>query len=1005
MKAKKWMACFLACIALVVAAVSAGIFSAFAQSEDGSAVPVVAEDFSGTPVWENSTLTSVMGEDMVYMIETYGLGQKGNSQPAIENTAGSEDGFAAKYETFPNGYQYYNGVRFDEAIDASRVESLTFRVYIDMNTDDFNYSGMGGFVFYGLGQTGSSSEGYCIPLGTAQRQWVDLTLDQDAAQTLSGADGKIAGYQVGVMLFDGVYIDKFGSVSVDSVSYVLSDEEVPPVDIDEPGVAEDFSGTPSWESSTLTSVMGQDMAYMSSTYGLAQKGNSQPVIENTAGSEDGFAAKYETFPAGYQYYNGVRFDEPIEANRVESLTFRVYIDMAEDDFGYDDMGGFVFYGLGQTGLSSEGYRIPLGTAQRQWVDLTLNQDEAQALAGADGKIAGYQVGVMLFYEVYNEKFGSVCVDSVSYVLSDEEVPVDPEPDPPAESPVTPEELGLTKLADATAELEEGTLTEAYGYKNFAEYGSPDLVNNYGFRVVSDAGASTGRALRMGFHTWAVNASANYISFSQPVDIEEVSAITVRIYAHLSPRPVYYTGEGGVRIYGAGQLGTAETGYMIPAEVEQDEWTNIVIAGEDLEKISVDGMVSGIQIGAALLIDPLVHNFYDDVDNAYILIDYVAVTQEQTITFQENADTSTEQTVYAGMTAEGLFYVPEAPEGEMFVGWQDEEENAFDFSAQLSGDVILTAVYKQADDPAGYYGLYVNESGVSISVYEDGSADLSEVCPVYDSYAFSENILYVYRPTEILEFDLSADYVKTDHVIVTWQFNDLEEKAMYAKGSVIEPIDMTPTGYRLIAWMLDGSVYDFEQAVQQDIVLVADWAYETVEDPSVYYGTYYDSASGKTIVLGDKFVQDGQEQDYQILASFELLLDNDKRGTLTALSLTFEGVTYIRLTAYTVVFEYGNGQENGRVVVDGGDYKVARPEDPSREGYTFTGWYLGDELYDFESIVCDGITLVAGWERDAAPPADGGNSGGCNGGISVAFLLPAAAGIAVAIRMLKAKKED
>lgn len=46
------------------------------------------------------------------------------------------------------------------------------------------------------------------------------------------------------------------------------------------------------------------------------------------------------------------------------------------------------------------------------------------------------------------------------------------------------------------------------------------------------------------------------------------------------------------------------------------------------------------------------------------------------------------------------------------------------------------------------------------------------------------------------------------------------------------------------------------------------------------------------------------------------------------------------------------------VVDG--EKAIRPADPTKDGYTFAGWYLGETAYDFDTPVTGNITLVAHW---------------------------------------------
>lgn len=42
--------------------------------------------------------------------------------------------------------------------------------------------------------------------------------------------------------------------------------------------------------------------------------------------------------------------------------------------------------------------------------------------------------------------------------------------------------------------------------------------------------------------------------------------------------------------------------------------------------------------------------------------------------------------------------------------------------------------------------------------------------------------------------------------------------------------------------------------------------------------------------------------------------------------------------------------------------VSRPEDPIKDGYKFVGWYLNDEIYDFNLPVEDNLTLIAKWEE-------------------------------------------
>lgn len=66
--------------------------------------------------------------------------------------------------------------------------------------------------------------------------------------------------------------------------------------------------------------------------------------------------------------------------------------------------------------------------------------------------------------------------------------------------------------------------------------------------------------------------------------------------------------------------------------------------------------------------------------------------------------------------------------------------------------------------------------------------------------------------------------------------------------------------------------------------------------------------------------------------------------------------------------------------------VVKPADPTREGYTFAGWYTDEactEAYDFSVAVTADMTLYAKWIKNAVNPGGNGSSGsnGGNGGNS------------------------
>lgn len=82
--------------------------------------------------------------------------------------------------------------------------------------------------------------------------------------------------------------------------------------------------------------------------------------------------------------------------------------------------------------------------------------------------------------------------------------------------------------------------------------------------------------------------------------------------------------------------------------------------------------------------------------------------------------------------------------------------------------------------------------------------------------------------------------------------------------------------------------------------------------------------------------------------------------------------------YTITFNSNGGSEVAPQTVKEGE-KAAKPEDPSKEGYSFGGWYRDEKLtkeFDFATEITTDYTLYAKWigENESSSSESGGDSG-------------------------------
>lgn len=63
--------------------------------------------------------------------------------------------------------------------------------------------------------------------------------------------------------------------------------------------------------------------------------------------------------------------------------------------------------------------------------------------------------------------------------------------------------------------------------------------------------------------------------------------------------------------------------------------------------------------------------------------------------------------------------------------------------------------------------------------------------------------------------------------------------------------------------------------------------------------------------------------------------------------------------FTVTFNTNGGSEVSAQTVEDGK-SATKPEDPTKEGFWFLGWYVGENVYEFTQPVSDDLTVTAKW---------------------------------------------
>lgn len=253
--------------------------------------------------------------------------------------------------------------------------------------------------------------------------------------------------------------------------------------------------------------------------------------------------------------------------------------------------------------------------------------------------------------------------------------------------------------------------------------------------------------------------------------------------------------------------------------------------------------------------------------ACLVVYFIFANKKYTITFDSDGGSVVEkQIVKRGEKVNK----PTDPtrDGYIFIEW-DLGSSIYDFSAKVTRNLILKAVWKEQEGGKVTYVVNFNtDGGNSVSnqiINKDGTITKPQD-PVRDGYKFlgwySNNVLFDFNTPITKNLELVAKWEKakdnsTTGTTTTTKKNDttsstttkktttttteakkytvkfdsnggskVSSKEVTSGSKVTKPSNPTRTGYKFGGWTLNNKAYDFNSKVTSNITLVAKWTAKT-----------------------------------------------------------------------------------------------------------------------------------------------------------------------------------
>lgn len=186
----------------------------------------------------------------------------------------------------------------------------------------------------------------------------------------------------------------------------------------------------------------------------------------------------------------------------------------------------------------------------------------------------------------------------------------------------------------------------------------------------------------------------------------------------------------------------------------------------------------------------------------------------------------------------------------------------------------------------------------------------------------------------------------------------------------EPEAPTKEGYDFQGWFNGNAKYNFSSEVTEDLTLSAKWK---VKKFTVTYVADGASIPAQSVEYGNKaqnivpsragFVFGGWYADSAFTSAYDFNAEVKANVTLYAKWEAEQGVV-----VKTVTLDVNGGTLTTTTTLTFAEgSKLTGLPTPKKDGFTFEGWFNGEEKVDAETVVTEDMTLVAKWKEGVITP--------------------------------------